>query len=123
MKRILVIDDDAGVRDTVREMLLREGYDVDVAENGSIGLKKHSAAPYDLVITDIMMPVKEGIETIIALKDIDITLKIIAMSGGGNSGSLDYLKMSPVFGADGTLPKPFSKDELITTVTALLHDR
>ncbi|MCH8237326.1 MAG: response regulator [Proteobacteria bacterium] len=76
--------------------------------------------PFDLVITDIIMPEKEGVETIVELKQLHPSLKIIAISGGGRTRNMDFLKLAKQFGADSILAKPFSEDELMEHVNACL---
>jgi len=82
---------------------------VEDTENGVEALASQSAGPFDLIITDIIMPEKEGVETIIELKQLHPFLKIIAISGGGRTRNLDFLKFAEEFGADSILAKPFSE--------------
>lgn len=89
MTRILVIDDEPQVRAMLRQMLEREGYEVVEAEEGEEGMRRYREQPVDLVITDILMPQKEGIETIRALRRTNPGVKIIAISGGGRMSKLD----------------------------------
>jgi len=123
MKRILVIDDDDLTRATIRDMLETSGYEVDEAENGSDGVLKQQDRPFDLIVTDVLMPDKDGIETIIDLKRGYPKLRIIAISGGGTTGNLVFLEMSTTFGADKMLAKPFSKLQLLDAVGSLLTTR
>jgi len=83
MARILLIDDDAPVRRTLRKMLERQGYEVEEAPDGKAGLTLYQENPADLIITDLIMPEMEGIETIMELRRRFPDVKIIAMSGGG----------------------------------------
>ncbi len=121
-KRILVIDDEEPVRMIVREMLIIEGYEVVVAGNGKVGLQLFRSDPTDLIITDIFMPEMEGLETIRELHREYPGVKIIAMSGGGESGMLSFLSYAKRFGALRTLRKPFSREELLTNVQELLAE-
>ena len=89
-------------------------------ENGVEALASQSAGPFDLIITDIIMPEKEGVETIIELKKLHPSPKNIAISGGGRTRNLDFLKLAEEFGADSVLAKPFSEDELMEHVNACL---
>mgnify|MGYP000043960410 CR=1 FL=1 len=123
MKRILVIDDDDLTRATIRDMLETSGYEVDEAENGSDGVLKQQDRPFDLIVTDVLMPDKDGIETIIDLKRGYPNLRIIAISGGGTTGNLVFLEMSTRFGADKMLAKPFSNLQLLDAVESLLTTR
>jgi DNA-binding response OmpR family regulator len=120
MSRILVVDDDEDVRSIIKDMLVEEGFSVDVAEDGDTATKKFENDPYDLVITDIIMPGKEGITTIKDVKKIKPDVKIIAISGGGFAGPLFYLETAEGFGANESLAKPIEKKLLLKTVRNLL---
>jgi DNA-binding response OmpR family regulator len=120
MKRILVIDDEEQVLNALGSALAREGYGVVKAFNGIEGMKLHRENPVDLVITDLIMPEKEGIETIRELTAEFPSIKIIAISGGGRIGPEHYLPMAKMFGAQRTLTKPIGRDELVRTVKELL---
>jgi CheY-like chemotaxis protein len=124
--RILVIDDDAAVRDMLEEMLRGVGHDVTKAPDGAAGLEMHRESPADLVIADIFMPGKEGIATIRELRAENPDLAILAISGGGRFGSrdlsetIDYLHVARRVGASGVLEKPIEWEELAETVAGLL---
>ena len=120
MARILIIDDNAKVLDTYCKILESAGYEVVVATNGNEGIRTFKEEPLDLVITDIFMPEKEGLETIIELKRDFPNVKIIAISGGGKIESSNYLEYAKQFGATCTLTKPIEKEELLKTVQACL---
>lgn len=120
MTAILVIDDDASVREVVSEMLRLEGYEVTIAANGREAIRLLDAGRFDLVITDLIMPEKEGIETIAEIRRTHANLPILAISGGGRIGPSDYLETARYLGADATLAKPFARQELLTTVDSLL---
>jgi DNA-binding response OmpR family regulator len=121
MPRILVIDDDENVRDILRRMLTRQGYEVEEAENGERGLRLYRERRADLVITDIVMPEKEGLETIMEMRQEDPEALIIVVSGGGERGSVgDYLFAAREFGARYTFEKPIPKDELLAAVRELV---
>jgi len=120
MTRILVIDDEELARFTIREILETADFEVDEAENGRVGVDKQKATPFDLIITDIIMPEKEGVETIIDLKQEFPDLKIIAISGGGRTRNLDFLKLSERFGAAKILAKPFTEGQLLEAVHDVL---
>jgi YesN/AraC family two-component response regulator len=120
MAHILVIDDEDLVRHTLREMLESAGHRVSEAENGNEGLRRFTEAPADLVITDIIMPEKEGVETIQILLRQHPGLKVIAISGGGRTGNFDYLALAKKLGANRILKKPFRKSELLEAVDACL---
>jgi CheY-like chemotaxis protein len=121
-KRILVIDDEDLIRELVKEMLEAEGYVVSTAANGKEGVRLYRMELSDLVITDIFMPEMEGLETIRELQRVSPTVKIIAISGGGEKGMLSFLSYAKRFGALRTLEKPFSRQELITTVAELVTE-
>jgi len=122
MARILVIDDDEQVLDMLYESLTREGYDVLRASNGEQGLRLYRQKPVDLIITDIIMPEKEGIETIIELRRDFPDVKIIAMSGGGRIGTKDYLHLAKIFGVQRTFTKPVAREQLLDAIKALLKE-
>lgn len=118
--RILVIDDDPVVRDMLVEMLKREGYDVDSAEDGRAGMRRFREQPSALVITDVLMPEQEGLETLMQLRQTGRPVKVMAISGGGRVGADTYLNSARTLGADAILAKPFGREELLEKVTALL---
>ena len=120
MSSILVVDDDVQVLDVMSEMLRLEGHSVAVAENGREAVDHIRHEVFDLVITDLIMPEKEGLETIADIRRNHGDLPIIAISGGGRIGPTDYLETARFIGADATLAKPFGRQELITTVSNLL---
>ena len=124
MARILIIDDDDQFRAMLRTMLEKAGYnDIEEAANGSIGVKLIRQHPFDLVITDIIMPDKEGIEMITELSRDYPGIKIIAMSGGGKIDPQGYLEMAKHLGASRTLAKPFKHADIIDAVQELLRER
>ncbi len=120
MARILVIDDNEDFRDMLCTMLEREGYEVIMAEDGQKGIDHLRKTPSDLVISDIVMPNKEGIETIIELHKDYPEIKIIAISGGGRGDAKGYLEAAKLFGAHRIFPKPFAIDELLEAIKELL---
>jgi CheY-like chemotaxis protein len=124
MARILVVDDDGEIREVIKQILLRSGYEVTPAANGQEALDLQKANPADLIITDLIMPEKEGLETIMEIRRDYPSVKIIAMSGGGKIGPDNYLKTAKVLGAHMVLSKPFELGELLKAVKNLLgHDR
>ncbi len=122
MGNILVIDDDEQVLDVVSEMLRMDGHEVATAENGGEALTKFNQAEYDLVITDLIMPDMEGLETITELRAAKESIPIIAMSGGGRVGPMDYLETARFIGATETLAKPFTRNELVAAVQRLMPE-
>jgi CheY-like chemotaxis protein len=120
MARILIIDDDDAFRGMLRQVLEREGYQVVEARNGLEGMQHYRAAPSDLVITDILMPEQEGLETTRRLRQEYPEAKIIAISGGGRTGTQDFLLLAKRFGAQHTLWKPFPRQALLEAVHTLV---
>jgi CheY-like chemotaxis protein len=117
---ILLIDDEEPFRSVLRQVLRNAGYDVVEASNGAEGIKYFYEKPADMIITDIIMPEKEGIETIIELKNAYPDVKLIAMSGGGWYGTDIDFDMAKKLGAH-TLNKPFALQELLDVVNELLN--
>jgi DNA-binding response OmpR family regulator len=122
MPLILVIDDDDQIRDMLREMLERAGYEVVLAADGDEGLRLFRERRADLVITDVVMPNKEGIEMIMELRVEFPKVKIIAISGGGRLGPETYLDLAEGFGAMRVFSKPFRLNELLAAVRELLGE-
>jgi len=120
MARILVIDDEKPIRILLREMLERTGYKVIEASDGKKAMALLREETVDLVITDILMPDQEGLQTIRELRRDYPQIRIIAISGGGAVGPETYLQMAKRLGADRTLTKPFSIDELLGAVGELI---
>ena len=116
VQTILVIDDDAYSRMTLQLVLEDAGYAVECAEDGALGLRAFTAHRPDLVITDIIMPAREGLETIGEIRKLDRAVPIIAVSGGGRLKSIDLLTLAGRLGADAVLSKPFAAEELIDAV-------
>jgi two-component system, chemotaxis family, chemotaxis protein CheY len=123
MAKILVIDDDAIVRETVIQVLEDHGHQVRSAEDGRRGVAAFRAERPDLVITDIIMPEQEGIQTITEIRALAPGAKIIAISGGGRIGNADFLKMARHLGAADVVAKPFDPDELASRVDRCLRGR
>ena len=121
MPQILVMDDDVQVQSMLRGALEDEGYEVTVASNGKEGLKYWERDHFDLVITDLLMPEKEGLETIIELHKKSPATKIIAVSGGFRDGGIDFLELARKFGASRTFGKPVSLPEFLHSVRELLE--
>lgn len=115
-KKFLVIDDDALVRESINMMLQSIDSKVDLAQDGVEGLKMFKNNNYDIIITDIIMPEKEGFETISDIKKIDQKAKIIAISGGSREGMGAYLPIAENLGAKAILYKPFNEEALIYTI-------
>ncbi len=120
MKRILVVDDEDQVRAMLRETFERSGYEAVEATNGREALELYSENPADLVIIDIIMPQKEGIETITDLRKVYPDAKIFAISGGGRIGPEDYLSLASKCGAMRTFKKPLDRKEILLAVEQVL---
>ncbi|MBL4615906.1 MAG: response regulator [Magnetovibrio sp.] len=118
MAEILVIEDDEAVRYSLCEALESMGYTVETAVNGVEGVSKCEVKDYDLVITDLIMPEKDGVQTILELKINNPDLKIVAISGGGKN--IDIMETTYRIGADCALTKPFSINDLGACVTKVL---
>jgi CheY-like chemotaxis protein len=116
MAKILIIDDDKMVRTLISRMLSRGGHDVIEAADGAFGVELFQRHSPSLVITDLLMPEKEGFETIRELKGRAPHVPIVAISGRG----LPYLSMARKLGADQTLAKPFREGDLLAAVEKLL---
>ena len=119
--RILVIDDEDQVRGSMVRVLQRLGYDATGAEDGEAGLRHVRANPTDLVITDMQMPGKSGLEVLLELRSLDPRLPVIAMSGGDSSKQLDLLGSAGLLGAVAVMMKPYTMDELTTAVRGALQ--
>jgi len=119
MRRILLVDDDDSFRKMLRLTLVKLGYDVLEAGDGREALSLIHEAPPDVVMTDLVMPEKEGLETIQALHRLHPSVKIIAMSGGGRINARDFLVVAKLFGAHRTLIKPFSNHEMTAALDEL----
>jgi YesN/AraC family two-component response regulator len=121
MPLILIIDDEPQIRSMLKLMLERDGYEVAEAPDGIEGIRVYRQKPADLVITDLIMPNKDGIGMIIDLKKEFPNAKIIAMSGGGLNKPEGYLKGAKKLGAACTLTKPIDRDEMLRTIKDVLQ--
>lgn len=121
MFSLLLIDDDEQLRNVLGESLRRAGYEVREACDGRQGERMYRERPADLVITDLIMPEKEGLETILDLCRHYPDAKVIAMSGGGRTGPQTNLKAARAFGARQVLAKPFSRQEMLDAVRQALE--
>jgi CheY-like chemotaxis protein len=113
MTKVLIVDDDELFRTMLVEMVQREGYQVSTAMDGNAALAAIERSRPDLVITDILMPEKDGIELIMELAQHEARIPIIAVSGGRRSISLEFnLESAKLMGVRATLPKPFTREQL-----------
>lgn len=120
MQRILLVDDDEAFRTMLHKMLERAGYEVEDAPNGKAALALFRQHPSNLIITDLVMPDKEGLETILELRNLYPNANIIAISGGGRMNPKVNLDMARKFGARLTLAKPFSQKEILDGIRTVL---
>jgi CheY-like chemotaxis protein len=120
MQNILIIDDEPQIRSMLRLVLERAGYGVTEAPDGVEGIRRYREKPADLILTDLIMPNKDGIGMIIELKKEFPDVKIIAMSGGGLNKPDGYLQGAKKLGAAFTLSKPIDRQELLKSVRHLL---
>jgi DNA-binding response OmpR family regulator len=120
MRKILIIDDDAQILSLLARSMEMAGFDAVTASDGRDGQRLLETQHFDLVITDLIMPEKEGMETITFIKRNFPTVKIIAISGGGRIGPETYLPPALELGADRAFAKPFPMNEMMTAVRELL---
>jgi DNA-binding response OmpR family regulator len=120
MAKILIVEDDDEVRDVLKTLLRDEGHQVSEASDGNAAMEEFLRDPADLVVLDIVMPDKEGLETIIDLRRTHPNVKIFAMSGGGRTSPQDYLDMAKRLGAIQVIAKPFSIDDFLRGVETAL---
>ncbi len=121
MAHILVIDDDPWIIKIFRQILESEGHSVDTASNGQEGIDSFRNNQADLVLTDMVMPVKDGLKTILELDKEFPNVKIIAISGGGVIEPERYLTLAQSLGTKKTLTKPVTKEVLLNTVNEVLE--
>jgi CheY-like chemotaxis protein len=121
MSKILIIDDDPDVRQVMRRVLERRGHSVQEAEDGAIGIALVEAERPDVVVTDLIMPEKEGIETILDLQERFPEVRIVAVSGAEGGAEGGPLLDARLLGAAATLSKPFSVDALVRIVEGVLE--
>ncbi len=120
MKKILVIDDEELTITLLKSVLEGEGYEVIEAGDGDAGLRLFLEKSIDLVITDMVMPVKDGLKTILELREIDENVPVIAISGGGAIAKERYLAVAGYLENVSALAKPFTKKEIVEVVKELL---
>ena len=120
MAQVLIVDDDLQIRKVFSKLIEAEGHKVWVAEDGNQGLKELAKRPIDLIISDILMPDKDGLEMIDEVKKTYPNIKIIAISGGGQISSKEYLNLANHMGVVKSIPKPIMRNELIKTIKEVL---
>lgn len=119
----VVIDDEQMIRNVIRMTLEEFDCEIHEAANGQDGVMLVRDKSPDLVITDMIMPDKEGIETVMDIRKFNGTVKILGISGGGRTRNLNYLEIAGKLGANDVLPKPFSPDELVEKIRGLLPEQ
>ena len=119
MAKILLVDDDALVRTSLSYALEDAGHEVVQAGNGNEGLAALKREAFDVVVLDIIMPEREGIETIREIRKKWTALPVLAISGGDKTGWSDFLRMASVLGANDTMAKPFTASEFVERVARL----
>lgn len=120
MKKILVIDDSPLIRDLLKTTLEKVGYEVKDAVNGDEGLHLYYTFSPQLIITDIVMPVKDGIELIMEIRKTDTDVKFIAISGGGHVAADKYLTLAKALDITNCFQKPLNSHELLNAVNDLI---
>lgn len=120
MARILVVDDEPDVLSLFVEALAEAGHAVETAENGREAVAKAEAFAPEVIVLDVFMPEKDGLEALIEIRKIGKPCRIVAVSGGGISRNFDFLDVSPVLGADVVVRKPVLPDQLVAHVHACL---
>jgi DNA-binding response OmpR family regulator len=123
MAKILIIDDEPSILLMIKKMLEKAGHEVDMAVNGKEGMQIFEKNQADLLITDIIMPEKEGLETIVEMRKKFPDLKIIAISGGGRISADGYLPGAKLLGANMVFQKPLVQKEFLEAVSFLLKDK
>jgi DNA-binding response OmpR family regulator len=118
--RILLIENDAAARGAVSRMLEHDGHTVVSVGSATLGLRILEDDHFEIIITDVAIPDTDGMDLLRVLRRMALAAKVVAMSGGGRGGTAGYLELAANLGADATLSKPFSADELREVVTDLM---
>ena len=122
MATILLVEDEPLVSETLCAAMKGKGHTVVMAANGVEGLKRFAEGSFDLVVTDIIMPDKEGIEMILEMRRHKPDAKIVAISGGGRTGNVEFLKMAGSLGAMATLNKPIRLADFFNVLNRCLGE-
>ncbi|NLB63571.1 MAG: response regulator [Fibrobacter sp.] len=123
MKKILLVDDDHQILEMLSTLLKRGGFSVEITDNGKIAREMCEGGKYDLLVTDIVLPGKEGLDLILELSQKLPDMKVIAISGGDSVEPEYYLELATILGAQLTLVKPFTPSEFMDKVHATLGTR
>jgi len=118
---VLIIEDDPIMLRNLAQWFQQAGCKVMVARDGVEGLAQFDKLRPNAVVTDIIMPNREGVETLMAIKALDPDVKVLAISGGGRLGSTDVLAMAHSLGADAIMAKPFRSTDVVGAVARLLQ--
>jgi CheY-like chemotaxis protein len=121
MTRILIVEDEPAIRAVLRVMLERAGLEVETAGNGEEGIQAFRRQPADLILCDLFMPDRDGLELIRELRQEFPDVKIIAMSGGGFRGTVDMMLIALQFGAADILDKPFTHATVMRVIQRVLQ--
>ena len=120
MTQILLVDDDEDFRESLKEVLENRGFAVTGATDGNEGRRHLESQGYDLVISDVLMPENDGVELLVLVRSKWPGTRFLAISAGGRLGPEECLEMCDRLGADGTLEKPFSAQEITAMIGKLL---
>jgi DNA-binding response OmpR family regulator len=120
-KRILIVDDDIEILRQLGAAFTAAGYEVHAATDGAIAMTRFAAVRPDIVLMDILMPTREGLETIMAMRRAGAAVKIIAMSGGGRIGPDEFLTLAHHLGADAVMAKPFRLSDMVAVAGRTLQ--
>lgn len=116
MKKVLIADDNADIRESLKRVLERAGYAVEVARDGDEALARQKANPANVLITDLFMPGRDGFETLAAFRKTYPQTRIVAISGESRMTRRDYLESARLIGVDATFRKPFDPQQLVETL-------
>ncbi len=120
MAGVLIVEDDADLREMLRDALEKRKFTVITAANGREALARFRPSVVDLVVTDLLMPEEDGLMVIMKIRELKPSVKMIAISGGGKAGPGSYLLMASTLGADHVFSKPFLPSELVQKVREIL---
>ena len=122
MIKILIVDDEVQIRESLKIFLERNGYTISVAADGAEALNIISSETFNLVVMDIIMPEKDGVELLVEIRKDYKNLPVIAMTGGGRIGKQNYLQMAKALGASAVLTKPYDLDDFLMVINELLNE-
>ena len=120
MAKILIVDDDVKFTELLQSILQELGHHAELSADGVQAVEKLRTESFDVLVLDLIMPKKDGLEVLIDIRKQQKDLKVIAMSGGGYGSASDYLSWAKTLGVHRTLPKPFSRDEFLLAVSECL---